>query len=299
MKNSIKFPEKLYIGIKAVDLDPATASLAFATPYGTDKAFLKRKETVDSWVGIKYVQTKNSTVSSTHIIDNEPIRGFSFDKAVSRYTTQNKWFRITDPRGFILEIDAYNLADIIANTSIFHGELCDEFVWGRNNANNFLTRTTHPDYIEHVKNTISPPEKYVPEIGDIVNLTGTDNMVYLGKYYVSKGNETCTYRDPVYSYSQKRRIIYKYSVETSKKLHHVFLYVGEHTYYTNRVKVLTSVPKNIEKVKSGYDISSVDTSTWFTSIGYGYKIKIFEKYPENPPTENDVKKIYDRDVDDI
>ena len=150
------FPEKLYVGYQGTSRDVSNPPLAFAVPYGTDAAFLKRKETVDSWSKNEYWQ-KNPSIPppiTPDILDNVPLEGYFFDRAVERYATSNKVFRITDPRGFQLEIQADNLADILLNGEVSRGMLMGHYIWARSGQHNFLMRDTHPAYILSIVNRL-------------------------------------------------------------------------------------------------------------------------------------------------
>lgn len=190
---TVTVPETLYVGVqgrKAFCTD--TYPLAFATPAGTDKAFDKRKTTVDNWVGAQraeqarnpdgtgitetvtyeqvtgYNPTRTVTRSyerpvmaeiipdgyEAQVIKNEPIEGFFFDKSVSRWRTQNKWFAINDPRGFQLQITAENLGDILINNGVVNGDLQGKYVWARSGGKVYLIGETHPAYIKAIKPSV-------------------------------------------------------------------------------------------------------------------------------------------------
>lgn len=120
----MKFADKLYVGFQrdryAAADEPRV--LGFAVPYGTLAAEKKRMETVDRWSNDK---------SESRIIENKPTRGFKLLQVVSRYSTQNKLFRVLDPRGFELEISADNLLDVALVSTIVRGEIIEECVWGQ------------------------------------------------------------------------------------------------------------------------------------------------------------------------
>ena len=181
----MNFPDQYYVGAeqrKAFDVnDPP---LGFATPYGTNAAFKKRRETVDNWVGNVYDHVSkrnlfNNPYEGT-VIDNVPLAMFTFEKSVSRYTTSNKLFRINDPRGFQLEISAENLADILLNCSTDHGEIIGQFVWGRDGSTNYLCRLDHPEYLAF-KNP--KKEKGKLDIGDLIKTQQQGELIYVGEMY--------------------------------------------------------------------------------------------------------------------
>jgi len=95
----LKFYKKFYVGLRNSDKTP----LAFLTHITDDDSFSKRKATVDSWAG----------GSKGFEIENERISGFKIIDYVTRHRTDNKVFRIVDPRGLQFEIYTENLLEII------------------------------------------------------------------------------------------------------------------------------------------------------------------------------------------
>jgi hypothetical protein len=190
-KHILSFPSQLYVGTETLmPFNISDPPLGFATPFGTDAAFEKRKETVDRWCGDgrEYdYQTRSYILKGStkpQVIDNTPLEGFAFDSAIERDRTSNKVFRITDPRGFQLEIGADNLADILLHSEIKKGVLQGPFIWGRSGGSNFLTRMDHPSYLHHVAPVISRT-KLQP--GDHIHLgSKTDELVFCGEFYVFK-----------------------------------------------------------------------------------------------------------------
>lgn len=200
----LSFPDELYVGTKGlVGFDTENPPLAFATPFGSDAAFEKRKETVTRWCGDGTVHRwalmpdgsfkideRGQRVWETvgvgtpmppQVIQNVPLAGFSFDRAIERSVTDNKVFRVNDPRGFQLEITADNLADIILNTDIHRGVIQGEFIWGRLRGTNFLTRLDHPAYI---RETTALNREL--RVGDHIYLgSKTEELIYCGEFYVS------------------------------------------------------------------------------------------------------------------
>lgn len=202
----LNLPTELYVGTEnLLAFNQDDPPLAFATPFGTDKAFEKRQETVDRWCGDgkdrerrqnadgSYAQdAKGNWVWDTvvlgttkpQVIKNEPLSGFAFDRAIERTVTSNKVFRLTDPRGFQLEISADNLADILLNCEIVRGEIKGEFIWGRLGATNFLTRLDHPAYLQKTAPKIA---RTTLQVGDHVYLGNkTVELVYCGEFFIFK-----------------------------------------------------------------------------------------------------------------
>lgn len=143
MRN-IKFHDKYYVGFQKNRYSTAEVfrMLGFATPNTGDYAFKKRKATVDNWAEKDLAPMD---------IDNRPTHGFKIVDTVSRYSTSNKLFRVEDPRGFELEIDVYNLLDLIEHHTIVQGTIMEPLVWARYGGNNYLISSNSEEY-KHYKN---------------------------------------------------------------------------------------------------------------------------------------------------
>ena len=63
------------------------------------------------------------------ILDNTPVAGFKIEKIATRWTTANKLFRVSDPRGFELEIPAKNLLELLNSCTITKGEVIGKCIW--------------------------------------------------------------------------------------------------------------------------------------------------------------------------
>jgi hypothetical protein len=143
MLRDIKFPEKYYVGFQKqrYSREENFRMLGFATPNTGDYAFKKRKASVDGW------SEKDLTPLN---MENKPTHGFKIVDAVSRYSTSNKKFRVEDPRGFELEIDVYNLLEIIEKHTIVQGAIMEQMIWGRFNGDNYLVSGNSAEYKHHV-----------------------------------------------------------------------------------------------------------------------------------------------------
>ena len=122
------------------------------------------------------------------ILDNTPARGFKIGETVERWSTSNKLFRLTDPRGFIVELSANNLVHLMMTSKIEHGEIMDECVWFRNGGNNWLMNVNSDEYQEEMRKINAVANSVKPSklnVGDVVDLTYYgdiyEDMVYLGK----------------------------------------------------------------------------------------------------------------------
>lgn len=211
----LNIPDQIYVGTKGgVPFDVQDPPLAFATQVSADAAFEKRKETVTTWMGPRFIHDYvkdadgnfvkdergyNKTVRVDRgemrgvVLDNVPLSGFTFEKSVSRWTTSNKWFAINDPRGFQLQISADNLGDILLNAAVSNGELLGEYVWAKDKQNIFLCRTSHESYQMKMNPSIDRKKLL---IGDVV-MIGSDETeyVYLGAFYSMRFGTTSRYVD--------------------------------------------------------------------------------------------------------
>lgn len=84
------------------------------------------------------------------IYDNVPMKGFKVGSDATRWTTENKVFRLHDPRGFTVEIPTGNLSTLIQTCTIINGEIMDECVWGREGCH-VLLPINAPEYTKVVK----------------------------------------------------------------------------------------------------------------------------------------------------
>lgn len=131
--------------------------LGFGSVYNPNgKSFEKRKLIQDSWFqdygpwqqidGVWYTgkwgewnretQCRNHVIFDTKpykyqpkIIGNFPMTGFTLYSFTSRHSTDNKWIRILDPRGFQLEISVANLIELAGTTTIVKGNFKEPLIW--------------------------------------------------------------------------------------------------------------------------------------------------------------------------
>ncbi|CUR44242.1 hypothetical protein VCM_00023 [Pseudomonas phage VCM] len=169
----INIADKIW-AVKAV----GRGDLAYMCPYhvkrdGTpDSATAKMMKTGQNWANVparyEYVRDaagnpmKNEqghyiqelrqaeTAGEVGIYDNVPMKGFKVGSDATRWTTENKVFRLHDPRGFTVEIPTGNLSTLIQTCTIINGEIMDECVWGREGCH-ILLPINAPEYKEVVK----------------------------------------------------------------------------------------------------------------------------------------------------
>jgi hypothetical protein len=108
------------------------------------------KEMIDGWERpVSAGQTEPERGVSA-VYDNVPMRGFKVGQDATRWTTDNKVFRLHDPRGFTVEIPTGNLSTLIQSCTIINGEIMDECVWGRDGCH-ILLPINAPEYTKVVK----------------------------------------------------------------------------------------------------------------------------------------------------
>lgn len=213
---SIKFPAKHYVGFQARP-SRDELPLGFMTPHGTDKAFEKRKDTVDRWAGGWGYDGRNEAGDKlpAQTYDNKPMSGFKLGRNVRRgygWGQGNVKWRIEDPRGFELEISSPNLAQIMGFCTIQEGEILEDCIWARLGAENILVPVNSDVYRATVRNTERMSKSASLRdlnIGDSVVLANGDEGIYYGVYFI-------------YSYEKYRRGAGTRLTCTNKK-RHVFL----------------------------------------------------------------------------
>lgn len=198
---AIYIPDEHYVGFQQRQeggaYDPTSGTwkgaesvlLGFATPVSNDKAFQKRKDTVDHWA--KGYQNKDKTISAK-TLKNELMEGFEIARSVRRHGWNggNVVWRIVDPRGFELEVSSANFASIVSCSTIVNGVIQGRCVWGRDGASNVLLPEHSEPYLEfveltRVKNQANSQSVSIKDVkpGYVIKLESGDEVEYLGKFY--------------------------------------------------------------------------------------------------------------------
>lgn len=216
-------PNQLYVTVQyRGDTNNESGLLGFASPYTRDAAFEKRKHTQDSWAygpGITVTIDTEDNVSVSgegsggygrgswdagslfiancfpRIIPNEPQTGFELAKSVRRSGwsgSGNVVWRITDPRGFDLEITSENFASILNCAVVDHGVILGKCVWGREGSRNVLLPENSEPYQAAMKQTERVSRRVSlrdVQLGDTIEIISSQFQeddqvhVYLGKHY--------------------------------------------------------------------------------------------------------------------
>lgn len=80
--------------------------------------------------------------------ENTPVSGFVLGDSVSRWTTDNKLFRVHDPRGFEVEVPTGNVAALLKFCNVLEGVIQEKCVWGRDGGSHVLLPVNSEPYIE-------------------------------------------------------------------------------------------------------------------------------------------------------
>ena len=233
-------PKKLYVTVQyREDSNNESGLLGFASPYTKDAAFEKRKLTQDHWAygygPIVTIDKENETVTVTgkgqrgghgcgqewdatmlfiancypRIIDNAAVDGFQISNSVRRSGWGgggNVVWRLSDPRGFELEISSENFASLLNCCTLVNGVIKEKCVWGRDGSKNVLLPESSDPYLDAMKQTTrvnSVVSLKDVQIGDIVNILSTriepeeqDGAEYLGRVIglIAAGNTSGSFQ---------------------------------------------------------------------------------------------------------
>lgn len=144
---------------------------------GLSSATKRMQETGLSWAGLKKAEGEFG-----EFVENAPTKGIYVGSSVSRWSTSNKLFRVTDPRGFTVEIPTDNLATLLHHTTVINGYVQDECVWGRSGGSHILLPINSEPYLkavsiqEKVQNDLIKVKDL--KVGDIVKLYGEEKVYH-------------------------------------------------------------------------------------------------------------------------
>jgi hypothetical protein len=178
--------KEMYVGRKLQG--EHKSPLGFATYMEDNKAFEKRKSTIDNWASSWRNKDDNLNPLA---LKNRLISGFRITDDVKRigYGGGNVVWRIRDPRGFELEIQSANMASIMADCVIDHGEIMTPCVWAWNKSGGsrlvLLPEGSEP-YVEAMKETERANKTTSLKdvnIGDVVVLKNGNEGTYMGRFH--------------------------------------------------------------------------------------------------------------------
>ena len=140
----------------------------------------KMQSTGRSWANKSNALDPN--LESGTVVDNIPTKNIYVGCSVSRWSTSNKLFRVTDPRGFTIEIPTDNLATLLHHTTVVKGVVQEECVWGKDGNNHILLPVNSEPYrlSREQQNVLDNELISVKDIkvGDWVKFFGGDTEYY-------------------------------------------------------------------------------------------------------------------------
>ncbi|MGL4583648.1 MAG: hypothetical protein ACRCVU_11790 [Flavobacterium sp.] len=196
----------------------------------------KELEGGKSWEYEKDVKGKLIVASVTpakegteSIADNIPTTGFSIGDSVSRWSTDNKLFRVKDPRGFTVEVPTGNIATLLHHTTVVKGIVQEECVWGREGNSHILLPVNSEPYLITLDQMDTLDNKLISikdlKVGDWVKFFNDDNEYYYAGKMRGTWSLRGTRQNYSYPYYSKTQDICSESVEVKDdKWTELFLY---------------------------------------------------------------------------
>ena len=249
-------------------------NVAYMTYYEDNKAFEKRKSTGESWAQNRKWNSKEQRYEQVetgepNIYDNELLSGFCIADVASRWSTQNKLFRVKDPRGFTVEVPSGNIPILLENTTVVNGVIQERCKWGREGNNHILLSEGSQPYLDSIENNKAMDERVAIsklKVGQMFKEHPESNksVQYLGKVKVSwtfqvykaieRKNNTSTWRGGSWHYTRKPETDPKLESETIKDNRWMHLYKsGKSDFYlavsSKKVVALDEVKKVVKPKK--------------------------------------------------
>lgn len=143
-KNDAWVPEEFVLGVRKLDVDNP---LGYPMPLGDGKDNA-RKKSVLKWAK----KAKNVTAKNQHeyisTFKNVPRDGFEIIGTSRRWSsrTNNVVFKTKDPVGYVFELQAENLYEIIEESDIINGKIQGEYVLIRDGTNTSLCQVGSKKY---------------------------------------------------------------------------------------------------------------------------------------------------------
>lgn len=274
-------------------------NLAYMTYWEDNSACLKRMSTGTSWATPDRYHRKPDVVYPTPVgvqIDNSPVSGFNIGSSVSRWSTENKVFRVTDPRGFTVEVPTDNIATLLHLTDVHKGVIQQECIWARDGNNHVLLPVNSEPYLATLKTmdtvsnalTVKDLQLWdrVKEVAKSGYEYGTE-YIYLGQY---KANWNITIIEDTYDYwswrhssstaADRYKLIKDFGVVKDPKWEHYFLAVYDDDKMA--VRTLGSNPKFINRV-AGKDASDILASIEEKKMPSYAPERVTKKYNDHIP----------------
>lgn len=193
--------------------------------------------------GRNWIRGDNKDKTGT-IIDNLPTKNIYVGCSVSRWSTSNKLFRVTDPRGFTVEIPTDNLATLLHHTTVIKGVVQEECVWGKDGNNHILLPVNSEPYKLSREQQDTLVNKLIPvkdlKVGDWVKFFGVDQEHYFfGRIKITwkvRGHKP----KYMYSYNKEHEYTDWYEIEDKK---YTNLFIRAHT-FNNELNYYAETPTN-------------------------------------------------------
>lgn len=171
-------------------------NLAYMTHWEDNEAFYRRESTGMSWATPR--GSGGKVIPRGVIIDNTPVKEIYIGCSVSRWTTSNKLFRVSDPRGFTVEVATDNIATLLHLTTVINGVIQEECVWARDGNNHVLLPVNSEPYLETLDKMDQIANRLIPlkdiKVGDWFKLFENDS-----EYYYA-GKVKCTWKVSPWAY---------------------------------------------------------------------------------------------------
>ena len=183
------------------------------------------------------------------VIDNTPTKNIYVGSSVSRWSTSNKLFRVTDPRGFTVEIPTDNLATLLHHTTVVKGVVQEECVWGKDGNNHILLPINSEPYrLSKEKQSVLDNE-LIPvkdlKVGDWVRFFEAEaDYYFLGRVKITwklVGYERPKYWGSHYKRNQEIKEVTDYYEIEDKQYTNIFLRFSE---WKGEQYIYASTPTN-------------------------------------------------------
>lgn len=199
---TIVIPEEIWAICKK---SSKTTDLAYMCAVGRTKvgdvnsATTKNQNTGASWAG--------RSIDEGQYFPNIPIKGIYIGDSVERWSTNNKLFRVTDPRGFVVEVPTGNIATLLHHTNVKKGVIEEECLWAREDGSHVLLPINSAPYYNAINkiNQVQQALKLSDLVpGDRVKMFSGQKVIdqeweYLGSVKLRWIRTIEYYTDPNYS----------------------------------------------------------------------------------------------------
>lgn len=203
MKVIYNIPDKLWY-VKPKDEKSLLAYMTyldFTKSNELSSACKKRIETGCNWA--------RNNIDTGVTFGNVPTSNIYISHSVSRWTTQNKLFRIVDPRGFEIELSTGNIALLLHYTTVVNGYITEPCVYCYEGGEKFLLPINSELY-EEITQSINEHNSMKSnlvkmsdlQVGKLYEFLNGEIKEYLGRYDIEY---TCTLNNDVKVWETQER----------------------------------------------------------------------------------------------